>query len=458
MDRINYSKIPVNGLYFTSSDFQEWGDYFSSISPYAQKVTEIDPENRHVLALTLTFVVTERCNLRCTYCYESHEIHKCGKRMTKEVADKAIDMIFDEEKTKGYFTTENKPGVILEFIGGEPLLEIDLIDYITDRFRLKAFEKNHPWATNHMISISTNGTLYDNEKVEKYLQKNKNNVSVTITIDGNKDLHDSCRLFPDGRGSYDIVEKAVKKNYEGKFKKTTKLTLAPENIEHIVPAFINCWENLGCDMIYANCVYEHVWEDHHPLILFNNLVKLADYMLENKIYETKATSILEETIGQKLTDDNNYCGGNGEMLAIGPDGTCYPCLRFMQHSMKSNRPAFTCGHVDDCLADKSKDEKLCHLCSVKISTQSPDKCLSCDIGQGCGLCTAYNYDYFGDPNKRATAICGMHKARVMASSYYYNKLYKKLNLPNRFKLNLKKELALEIIDEATYNMLKELEE
>ena len=84
----------------------------------------------------------------------------------------------------------------LIFIGGEPLLEIDLIDYFMRYFRQKAVELNHRWAIHYMISISTNGILYNNPKVQQFIRKNQGRLSLTITIDGNKELHDSCRLFP----------------------------------------------------------------------------------------------------------------------------------------------------------------------------------------------------------------------------------------------------------------------
>ena len=71
--------------------------------------------------------------------------------------------------------------------------------------------------------------------------------------------------------------------------------------------------------------------------------------------------------------------------------------------------------------------------------------------------TANNYAEFGTPNKRATYICPMHKARVAANAYYWNKLYRNLGLDNRFKLYLPKEECLKFMTEEQYNEIKELE-
>mgnify|MGYP003459713734 CR=1 FL=1 len=73
-----------------------------------------------------TFQVTDACNLACTYCYQ---INKGHHKMPFEVAKKFIDKLLKKDSLiENYMESEESPGVILEFIGGEPLLEIDLID------------------------------------------------------------------------------------------------------------------------------------------------------------------------------------------------------------------------------------------------------------------------------------------------------------------------------------------
>ena len=62
----------------------------------------------------------------------------------------------------------------------------------------KLIELDHPWAMKTMFSICSNGVLYRDEKVQAFLRKWANRLSFSVTIDGNKELHDSCRVFPDG--------------------------------------------------------------------------------------------------------------------------------------------------------------------------------------------------------------------------------------------------------------------
>ena len=67
--------------------------------------------------ISITFQVTENCCMACTYCYQHH---KTPNKMTWETAKTAIDKIL-------LLPEDKYTSLILEFIGGEPLLEIDLI-------------------------------------------------------------------------------------------------------------------------------------------------------------------------------------------------------------------------------------------------------------------------------------------------------------------------------------------
>jgi uncharacterized protein len=393
-------------------------------------------------------------NIAVHNCYESH---KTNSRMTKETAKNAIDFLFDEEKVNGYYKLETSPACILEFIGGEPLLEIDLMNYIVEYFKFKAFSLNHPWATNYMISFTSNGVLFRDKKVQDFLKRNTGRVSIGITIDGNKELHDACRVFHDGTGSYDIVEKSIKEWLKSDGNPQTKITLAPENVMFLNDALKNVW-SLGIVGAFTNVVFEDVWLQEHSTILYSEMIKLADYLLEDENYSKYYCSLFDETIGQVLIEDRNYCGGNGEMLAIGTDGRCFPCIRFMKYSLSSEgRQEQPIGDIYNGLDRKEDNAWLNKLKDITMSSQchhdDNKKCLDCPIASGCSLCTAYNYDKFGDANHKATFICEMHKARVMSNAYFWNKLYKKLNISKRFDLNIPKDWALKIVTEEEYNKL-----
>ena len=97
---------------------------------------------------SVTLQVTEACNLQCTYCYQTQ---KSGKRMSFETAKKFVDYLLSDKSD--YINTGNTKAITLDFIGGEPLLEIDLIDKICDYWLERCIELRHPWAVNHMFSM-----------------------------------------------------------------------------------------------------------------------------------------------------------------------------------------------------------------------------------------------------------------------------------------------------------------
>lgn len=88
--------------------------------------------------------------------------------MTFDIAKKFIDYIFDNRTNENSpFTDKKVKGYVLEFIGGEPLLAIDLIDQISTYFEQKVEElpENHLWKFFHMYNICSNGVLYFTPKV-----------------------------------------------------------------------------------------------------------------------------------------------------------------------------------------------------------------------------------------------------------------------------------------------------
>ena len=426
--------------YLIKNNRNTFQDQYPKMYPEeAEEVLHLSPEDS-IITKNITFVVTENCNLRCTYCYE------CGKnqtkRMTKEVARKAVDTILDQKKLNKYIDFNKHKCVILEFIGGEPLLEIDIIDYVVRYFRYKTTIMNHPWRDKYMISMTSNGMLYDDPKVQRFIKKNMGRLSISITIDGDKQLHDSCRLTIDGKGSYDTVEKSVKHAIKQIGMKDTKVTFAPGNIRFINRSIRHLFD-LGLTNISANCVFENVWKKEDSIIFYDQLIQLADYIIDNEIYKYGYVAIFDDQIGTPMNpaDDKNWCGGDGQMLAIGTDGRLFPCIRFMQYSLSNPNTKEICiGDLDTGVKDRKEIPMFDCLCSITRSSQSPKECLECPVASGCAWCTGYNYDVFGTPNKRATFICPMHKARVLACYYYYNKLAdKEKDYTDRFELYLSEE-------------------
>lgn len=98
------------------------------------------------MAKSITFIVTKDCQLACRYCYLVGKNVK--ERMSFEVAQQAIDYILTNRELF------SEPSVVFDFIGGEPFLEIELIDRICDYLRIRMYELDHPWFSSYRFSFS----------------------------------------------------------------------------------------------------------------------------------------------------------------------------------------------------------------------------------------------------------------------------------------------------------------
>jgi sulfatase maturation enzyme AslB (radical SAM superfamily) len=98
----------------------------------------------------------------------------------------------------------------LDFIGGEPLMEVELMGQIIEYTFNTMIELNHPWLYYSIVNLCSNGILYTTPKVQEFFKEYNSITHMSISIDGNKELHDSCRIDLNGDGSYDRAIEAVK--------------------------------------------------------------------------------------------------------------------------------------------------------------------------------------------------------------------------------------------------------
>jgi radical SAM peptide maturase (CXXX-repeat target family) len=435
--------------------FTSFTDFIAKCYPDASENSATMGPDR-VLTRTVTFQVTDKCNLACTYCYQ---VNKSVRRMKFEDAKLFIDKLLSgEDGFSEYVSVKNSPGIVIEFIGGEPFLEVDLIDQIVDYFRLRTIELNHPWADKFCISICSNGVLYTDPKVQKFLQKNNDCISFSVTLDGNKELHDACRVFPDGRGSYDLAEYATQDWMNRGYYMGSKITISPDNLPYIYDALMHI-VGLGYTEVNANCVYEAEWTDEQAGQLYHLMKKFADFMLSDNKYKLLDCSLYQSTLGhpKEETDLQNWCGGTGSMLSMDPDGWLFPCIRYMESSLGASRAPMRIGNVHTGLATCQKD-KDCVAClnAIDRRTQSTDECFYCPIAEGCSWCSAWNYQKYGTADHRDTNICKTHRGRVLANVYYWNQYYKKYKIQKVFDLWVPKQWAVPIIGGEEYNYLVNL--
>ncbi len=347
------------------------------------------------------------------------------------IAKAAIDYILSQEKNY------KEESVVWDFIGGEPFLEIDLIDKICDYIKTELYRLNHHWFNSYRFSFSTNGINYDHPKVQHFIAKNISHLSIGITIDGTQKKHDLNRIWKktsdaeEERGSYDYVVRNIPLWLSQFPNGATKVTISSDDIPYISESVLHLF-SIGIHEVNINCVFEDIWKDGDEKLFELQLIELADAIIDQCLYEENNCSFFFEDIGKPLDsviENQNWCGA-GRMLAVDAAGNFYPCTRFAAYSLRDKKPIII-GNVNDGI-DKNL---LRPFLALDRTTQSPQKCIDCEVASGCAWCQGENYDAADTDTiyQRSTAICKMHKARVRANNYYWNKLFRKLELEERLK-------------------------
>lgn len=401
--------------------------------------------------------ITHNCNLNCSYCYQKDKT--AARKMSVETGKKIVDLLYRmwDENKPGAFINQDTKMIILDFIGGEPMLYTDVMDQIVSYFWQTAIIRRHPWAETFMISIATNGTLHFKPEVQKFIYKYKGHLSYGVSIDGPKDMHDACRVYYDGRGSFDDAN-AAQEDYNKHFQAPsgTKATIARANLPYL-SRLIKYYVGKGYQQIHANYVYEEEWNNEDALLLYNQMDEISDYILslpfpvELSLFDDRYFTPMDEE------DNRNWCGGTGAMVAFDPVGKAYPCIRYMDSSLAGDMPGLVIGDTDG-IWDERYQEVTDAMNAVTRRSQSTDECFYCPIASGCSWCSGWNYQSEGSFNKRSTRICPMHKARSLACVKHFNKLYLKNGDKKTFHRYLPDEEALKIISQKELDLLNKLEE
>ncbi len=151
-------------------------------------------QGKHVLK-RLTILTTTACNLRCTYCYAEGGAYGGPVAHFKSTdAFQALDNILSF-----YHIIEN-----IQFFGGEPLLNPDLIETVVTFFKEK--HQNGEIPMMPYFGVTTNGTIW-NAQIAQLVQRY--HIALNISLDGPQEIHDALRVDRQGRGSFERVWRTI---------------------------------------------------------------------------------------------------------------------------------------------------------------------------------------------------------------------------------------------------------
>ena len=188
-----------------------------SVSGYLHRLSQIKveapkQESIHSHSSDAIFILSQICNLACTYCYAQNSRSK--ETLSIEKINTVVDSVC---------ANSNKKNKFFSFIGGgEPLATWDIFERSVNYIR-KETEKN---GFSARIKLTTNGTLLNREKV---LFLKANNIVVSISLPMVQDIQ---RPFPDRRiSSFEQVHSNIKMLLSSGLIPRIRSTITSKNVD-----------------------------------------------------------------------------------------------------------------------------------------------------------------------------------------------------------------------------------
>ena len=375
------TELKDNGKLFTADKYEDLA---------------FDFKKRNTVIKALCLHIAHTCNLNCEYCFASQgKYHGDRALMSFEVGKRAIDFLIEN--------SGSRVNLEVDFFGGEPLMNFDVVKQIVAYARSIEKEKNK----NFRFTLTTNGMLVDDDVIEF---ANKECHNVVLSLDGRKEVHDHLRKTVSGKGSYDII---VPKFQEFVKKRGNKGYYVRGTYTHNNTDFTNDIFHMA-DLGFTELSMEPVVcspEDPYALtyddlpVLFEQYEILAKEMLKREKEGRPLTFyhyMIDLTGGPCIYKRISGCGSGTEYMAVTPWGDFYPCHQFVGNE------EFLMGNVwDGVKRTDIRDEFKC--CNV----YAKEKCRKCFAKFYCsGGCAANSYHFHGHINDAYDIGCELQKKRI----------------------------------------------
>jgi uncharacterized protein len=271
-------------------------------------------------ATTLYILNAGACNVACTYCDVHMGRFLSPARMTQETCRSVVRFIRKNLAVEGA-----RFNVV--FFGGEPLLNFEAVKYL-----VKACGDLREEGLDFFFQIPTNVTLVTPEIARFCLEQN---LYVELSFDGPRDVQDAYRRYPDGRSTYDDVQKGIERLLE--LFPPEKLVARPtlSKVSRTREVFDYFLER-GFRVIQFGMVKKGRPEAFDP----DDFYACLDYVMERWIEETAAGRSLIVTplahyfrelwlfLARGMAVRSVDCGAGVFQLAFAPGGEIYPCAEF----------------------------------------------------------------------------------------------------------------------------------
>ena len=349
-------------------------------------------KERQSVVKAICLHVAHGCNMTC-----DGEYHGPQALMSYEVGKRALDWLIENSGTRR--------NLEVDFFGGEPLLNFDVVKKLVAYGRQQEKEHNK----NFRFTLTTNGVLLDDEVIDF---ANKEMSNVVISLDGRKDINDNMRKTRGGKGTYDMILPAFKKlaesrNQQDYYMRGTYTHYNTDFTNDILHMADLGFKELSIEPVVAPDDAPYALKESDMPKLLSEYERLACEILDRK-REGKGRNfnfyhyMIDLTGGPCIVKRISGCGVGTEYVAVTPSGDLYPCHQFVGDEK------FLLGNIYDGITNDS----VCHQFK-SCNIYSHEECADCFAKLYCsGGCAANAYHTTGSITGVYDMGCRLHKKRI----------------------------------------------
>ncbi|MFZ5437080.1 MAG: thioether cross-link-forming SCIFF peptide maturase [Bacillota bacterium] len=350
-------------------------------------------ERQPLKALCLN--VAHACDLTCCYCFAGQGSFGQPGLMSADTARAAVDFLVA--------ASGSRPHCELDFFGGEPLLNLEVVRQTVDYARRSGKE--------FRFTLTTNATRLDRE-VAAYLDAE--GFSVVLSLDGRPEVNDAFRTFPDGSGSYRRVATNIDAFVSGRggrdyFVRGTYTRYNTDFSRDFLHLLERGWRRLSLEPVVAPPEADYALRPEDVTRCEKEYERLATLYLAAKrqcpdlvFFHFEVDLERGPCRWRALTG----CGAASEYLAVTPAGELYPCHQFV------GLEAFRLGDVW-----RGVSSSLVETFRRATALDKP-ACAACWARYLCGGgCHAQAYFSSGDLYTPSPLACRLQRRRLECALY-----------------------------------------
>ena len=366
----------------------------------------------------MELILTEACNLGCTYCFEYGA--NAAKSMSKDVARRAVDFLAK--------ACRGRESVEIMFMGGEPLLQFDLISWVVDYSR-SVFSRIDKQVR---FSMQTNGVLLTEDCCRFFRE---HDVRYCLSLDGGALSNDRHRKTLGGTGTFQVLAEKMTTLKRFQHWQGARMTIMPDHADRVGDNIQELHEELAINQFIIGFATHVPWTDDRIAAYAHGLAAAFEYFVEQRVekHSRRLRIGLFELgqINEAFTKKKNSgwgCGAGSGRLAVSPDGTFHGCSKLAWATSGGSAHApLPLGSVGTGFSNPDNRLKL-----LNHTSEPRSKCQSCELNNHCsGGCYAASIADTGDMYTPADYYCRLMFAQKQVADYARSRL-KELQIDNLY--------------------------